>query len=251
MFLLRLPALPFGKGSFNVCSVRRSLVLAVLGLVVVVVATSGIAALPWASNSGCADSFGTRDADVSLQLVPFGLVCDYQPDSARAAETIVRAPSIPVFVAWLLFVGAVVALGLRRRAMPWARGLVSGICVLGLFGGFATIWEMSAAMMVTVLYGVAVAAVVDLWLWPAKGRWWALLSTALLLPFSVVAVWFAPGLYGAEALATALGLAAAAAIATVCSRVQTIAPPPRMKPLGLEVQGADGPRAAERAPRRA
>jgi hypothetical protein len=213
-----------------VWTVRGSVVLAVLGLVIVMVATSGIAALPWASNSGCADPIGTRDADVSLQLVPFGLVCVYQADSTGPAETIVRAPSIPVFVAWLLFVGAVVAASLRRRAMPAARGLVSGICVLGLFGFFATIWEMSGAMAVTVLYGVAVPAVVDLWLWPAAGRWWGLLSTALLLPFAVVAAWFAPGLYGAEAPAAALGLAAAAAIATVCGRIQRFAPP-RIEPL--------------------
>jgi hypothetical protein len=216
--------LPSGKGSFNVWSVRRPVVLAVLGLLVVVVATSGIAALPWASNSGCADAFGTRDADVSLQLVPFGVVCEYQADATGPAETIVRAPGIPVFVAWLLAVGAAVAVGLRRRAMPAARGLVSGICVLGLFGFFATIWEMAAAMTVTVLYGVALPAVVDLWLWPAAGRWWALVSTALVLPFAVIAAWFAPGLYGAEAAAAAVGLAAAATTATVCSRVRTFVP---------------------------
>ena len=210
---------------------RHRVVLAVLGLVIVLLSTSGIAALPWASNSGCPDTFGTRDADVSLQFLPFGLVCDYAADSTRPAETVVRAASIPVFVAWLLFVGAVVAVGLRWRANPAARGLVSGVCVLGLFGFFATFWEMSAAMAVTVLYGVMVPAVVDLWLWPAAGRWWALLSTALLLPFAVVATWFVPGLFGARAPAAALAFAAAAAIAAVCSRVQTLAPPPRMEPL--------------------
>jgi hypothetical protein len=212
-------------------SVRHPIVLAVLGLVIVTVAANGIAALPWASNSGCADFPGTRDADVSLQLVPFGLVCDYEADATGPAETVVRAPSIATFVAWLLFVGAVVAVGLRRREMPAARGLVSGICVLGVFGFLATIWEMPGAMAATVLYGVALAGVVDLWLWPAAGRWEALLSTAVLLPFAVVAAWFAPGLYGAEALAAALGLAAAAAIAVVCARARIDLSPPRMEPL--------------------
>ena len=90
---------------------------------------------------------------------------------------------------------------------------------------------MSGAMAVTALYGVAVPAVVDLWLWPATGRWWALLTTALLLPAAVVAAWFVPGVYGAKAPAAALALAAAAASATVCSRIRTFAPPPRMEPL--------------------
>jgi hypothetical protein len=206
-------------------SVRHRLVLAVLGLVIVIVATSGAAALPWASNTGCADDFPrTRDADVSVQLVPFGLVCDYEADSTGPAETVVRAPSIPVFVVWLLFVGAMVAVGLRRRAKPAARGLVSGTCVLGLFGFLATFWEMSAAMVVTVLYGAAVPAVVDWWLWPATGRWLALLVTAFLLPLAVVVAWFVPGLYGAEGLAAALGLAAGAAIAAVCSHLGVTAP---------------------------
>ncbi len=210
---------------------RHRVVLAALGLVIVLLSTSGIAALSWASNSGCLDIYGSRDADVSLQLLPFGLVCDYEADSTRPAETVVRAASIPVFAAWLLFVGALVAAGIRWRAKPAARGLVSGVCVLGLFGGFATFAEMSGAMAVTVLYGVTVPAVVDLWLWPAGGRWWALLSTALLLPFAVVATWIVPGLYGARAPAAALAFAAAAAIAAVCGRVLTLAAPPRMEPL--------------------
>jgi hypothetical protein len=213
-------------------SVRHPVVLAILGLVTVIVATSGIAALPWSSNDGCADVFpGTRDADVSLQLVPFGWVCDYKADSTGPAETIVRAPSVPVFVTWLLFVGAVVAVGLRWRALPAARGLVSGVCILGLFGFLATVFEMSGAMGVTVLYGVVTPAVIEVWLWPARGRWWALLSTALLLPFTVIAVWFMPGLYGAEVLAAVLALAAAAAIAATCSHVKRFVSPPRMQPL--------------------
>jgi hypothetical protein len=215
-------ALPGSEGSFSVWSVRHPVVLAALALVIVLCSTSGIAALSWASNSGCLDIYGSRDAEVSLQLVPFGLVCDYEADSTRSAETVVRAASIPVFAAWLLFVGAVVAVGLRWRARPAARGLVSGVCVLGLFGGFATFWEMSAAMAVIVLYGVTVPAVVDLWLWPAAGRWLALLSTALLLPLAVVATWFVPGLFGARAPAAALALAAAAAVAAVCGRIQTV-----------------------------
>jgi hypothetical protein len=211
--------------------VRHPVVLAVLGLVIVIVATSGIAALPWSSNDGCADFPGTRDADVSLQLVPFGWVCDYAADSTGPAETIVRAPSVAVFVAWLLFVGAVVAVGLRWRALPAARGLVSGVCILGLFGFLATIFEMVGAMGVTVFYGVMIPAVIEVWLWPARGRWWALISTALLLPFTVVAVWFVPGLYGAEALAAMLALAAAAAMAVACSHVTPFVSPPRMQPL--------------------
>ena len=227
-----LPALLATERRFNIWSVRHPVVLAVLGLVIVIVATSGIAALPWASNDGCADSFpGTRDADVSLQLVPFGWVCDYEADSTGPTETIVRAPSIPVFVAWLLFVGAVVAVGLRWRALPAARGLVSGVCLLGLFGLLATIFEMGGAMGVTVFYGVVIPAVIEVWLWPARGRWWGLVSTSLLLPFTVIAVWFAPGLWGAEALAALLALAAAAAMAAACSHVTPFVSPPRMRPV--------------------
>jgi hypothetical protein len=207
-------------------------VVAVLGLVIVLVATSGIAALPWASNYGCADSFpGTRDADVSLQIVPFGLVCDYEAGSTGAAEKTVRAASIPIFVAWLVFVGAVVTVGLRWRALPAARGLVSGVCILGLFGFLATIWEMTGAIGMTVIFGVTIPAVVEVWLWPATGRWGALVTTALLLPFTVVAMWFVPGLYGVEVLAAVLGLAAAAAMAAACSHVTPFVPPPRMEPL--------------------
>ena len=208
------------------------MVLAVLGLLIVCVATSGIAALPWASNEGCADVYpGTRDADVALQLVPFGWVCDYAADSTGPAETIARAPSIPVFAAWLLFVGAVVAVGLRWRALPAARGLVSAVCILGLFGFLTMMFEMVGAMGVTAFYGVVIPAVVEVWLWPARGRWWALVSTALLLPFTVIAVWFVPGLWGAEVLAAMLAFAAAAAMAAACSRVKPFVSPPRMQPL--------------------
>jgi hypothetical protein len=65
---------------------RHPIVLAVLGLIIVVLATSGIAALPWASNEGCQDIYGARDADVSVQLVPFGLVCHYEADATRPPE---------------------------------------------------------------------------------------------------------------------------------------------------------------------
>jgi hypothetical protein len=129
-----------------------------------------------------------------------------------------------VFAAWLLFVGAVVAVGLRKRARPAARGLVSGVIVLGLFGFAATVVEMDAAMAATALYGVLVPAVVEPWLWPAAGRWWALVFTALLLPFTVVATWVFPGLFGAEWVAAALAFAAAAAIAAACRRVRTLGP---------------------------
>ena len=159
------------------------------------------------------------------------MVCDYQADSTGPAETIVRAPSVPVFVAWLLFVGAVVAVGLRRRALPTARGLVSGVCILGLFGFHATIGDWRAATGGTVIFGVTIPAVIEAWLWPARRRWWTLVSTALLLPFAVVAVWFVPGLWGAEALAAALALAAAAAVAAACSHITPFVPPPRMAPL--------------------
>ena len=225
-------------------SVRHPVVLTALAIVIVFVATSGLAAMPWSSNSGCADSSGTRDADVSLQLVPFGLVCDYEADPTGPAERAVLAPGIPVFAAWLLFVGAAVAIGVRRRARPAARGLVSGLCLLGLFGLLSTFWEMTAAMLVIVLYGVVVAALVDLWLWPATGRWWALGSTALLLPFGMIAAWLAAA-FGMGALAEWAepfgdwgyavadvgGLAAAAVIAAVFSRVRRFALPARMEPL--------------------
>ena len=225
-------------------SVRHPVVLTALAVVVVIVATNGLAAMPWSSNSGCVDFSGSRDADVSLQLVPFGLVCDYEADSTGPAERVVLAPGIPVFAAWLLFVGAVVAIGVRRRATPAARGLVSGVCLLGLFGLLSTFWEMTAAMLVIAIYGVVVPALVDLWLWPATGRWWALGSTALLVPFGVIAAWLAAA-FGMGALAEwaeplgdwayavgdVVGLAAAAIIAAVFSRVRTFALPARMEPL--------------------
>jgi hypothetical protein len=53
----------------------------------------------------------------------------------------------------------------------------------------------------------------------------------MLLPFTVVAVWFVPGLYGAEALAAMLALAAAAAMAAACSHITPFVSPPRMQPL--------------------
>jgi hypothetical protein len=53
----------------------------------------------------------------------------------------------------------------------------------------------------------------------------------LLLPFTVIAVWFVPGLWGAEALAALLALAAAAAMAAACSHVTPFVSPPRMRPV--------------------
>ncbi len=225
-------------------SVRHPVVLASLSVVIVLLATSGIAALPSSSNSGCADLFGTRDADVSLQVVPFGLVCDYEADRTGPAETVVLAPSIPAFLAWLLVVGAVVTVGVRRRVTPAARGLVSGVCLLGLFGFLSTFVEMTPVIAAIVLYGFVVPVVVELWLWPAAGRWWGLGSTALLLPFAVMTAWVA-GAFGVGALAewtgslgaasdvlrAALGVVAAAAVAAVFSRVRRFALPARMEPL--------------------
>ena len=124
-------------------------------------------------------------------------MCDYEADRTGPAETVVLAPSVPAFVAWLLFVGAVVAVGVRRRAPG---RLVSGVCILGLFG-FVSTYDLGHRSR----FGAAVVAVL-----------------------AAVAEWLAAGAY---VVAAALALVVAAAVATVFSRVRTFALPARMEPL--------------------
>jgi hypothetical protein len=88
--------------------VRRPFVLTCLLVVIVVIGASGISTLPWVSNEGCQDLRGTRDADVSLQVIPFGIVCAYAADATGPAEVVTRAASIPAFGAWLVLIAALV-----------------------------------------------------------------------------------------------------------------------------------------------
>ena len=68
-----------------------------------------------------------RNADVSLHLAPFGLVCACEGDSTGPTEAVVLAPRVPVFIAWLLGVGAIMTAGLRRRAHPAGRGALGAV----------------------------------------------------------------------------------------------------------------------------
>jgi hypothetical protein len=206
-------------------SVRHPFTLACLFTVIVAIGTSGISALPWASNVGCQDFPGTRDADVSLQVVPLGIICNYQADSTGPSEVVVRAASIPGFVAWLVCIAALVGYGIRRRENPLARGVVTGVVVLGAFGFLTTAFEMSGALMMLVIYGTVAVAVLDAWLWPSHPV--RVLATALMVPFVVAAAWFLPGAYGWEELADVVALAAAAGATALGSR-STLFDPARL-----------------------
>ncbi len=209
-------------------SVRRSFVLACLFVAVVAIGASGASALPWA-NEGCADWPGTRDADISVQIVPFGIVCTYEADATGPADVVVRAASIPAFAAWLVLVGAVVAYGIRRRERPAARGLVTGAGVLGVFGLLAMIIEFRDAFVITAVCGIVVVAVLEVWLWPSRVL--TILTTALLVPIAVLAAWFFPGLSGWEEPAALLALVAAAGATVLGSQTRSTSPSTRFQPL--------------------
>jgi hypothetical protein len=195
---------------------RHPFVLACLFTVIVAIGASGISALPWASNAGCQDFPGTRDADVTLQVVPPGTICTYQADSTGPAEVVVRAASVPGFVAWLVCTAALVAYGIRRRDNPLARGVVTGVAVLGAFGLLTIAFEMSGALMMLVIYGTVAVAVLEAWLWPSHPV--AVFATALMVPFVVAAAWFLPGAYGWEELGDVAAVAAAAGATVLGSR---------------------------------
>lgn len=203
--------------------------LACLLVTIVAIGASGISVLPWASNAGCQDLQGTRDADVSVQVVPFGLVCSYEADSTGPAEVVVRAASLPAFGAWLAFIGAVVAYGMTRRERPAARGLVTGVVILGVFGFLSTTEEFIGALGMTAICGTVVVAVLDAWLWPSRLS--SIIATALLVPFAVVTAWFVPGLGGWGEIAAVLALAAAAGATVVGTQAEDFLRPRPFKPV--------------------
>src|SRR3954453_8264403 len=99
------------------------LVVVFLLCVTVAVAGSGVAALGYVHTSVCIEpwnpAIGVRDADVSLQVVPYGTKCAYE-----GGATVVHAPSPAVFAAWMVFVAALVAVCFRRRRSAVARGVL-------------------------------------------------------------------------------------------------------------------------------
>lgn len=140
-----------------------------------------------------------------------------------------RAASIPGFVAWLVCIAALVGYGIRRRENPRARGVVTGVVVLGAFGFLATAFEMSGALTMLIILGTVAVAVLDAWLWPSHPV--AIFATALMVPFAVAAAWFVPELYGWEELADVAALAAAAGATALGSRATEFDPARLFEPL--------------------
>jgi hypothetical protein len=205
--------------------------------VTVLVAGSGLAALPSAGNEQCptpdvpglpADEALAPDIDTVTPLLPFGTRCEAVTADGRRSVFARHAPGTAAFVAWLVVTAVLLRAAWRRRERAAARGVAAATAVLGLLG---LLWhltgEFPAAVMGVVVLGLPLVLAVDRGLWPGprEDGAGAALALALLLPLVVVLAWTPPAFLELPVPGLAAGLLAGALLAAGIARVATSARP--------------------------
>jgi hypothetical protein len=156
-------------------------------LLFVVLAASGIAALPSAENDMCThymSETGGPEIRASRDLLPYGTRCEYVfGDTRTIVET--YGPGTAAFVGWLAAIALLLGAAVRYRRSAFARGIAMATCVLGAFGLLLHQFADYApvAMMTTVL-SVPLVYAVDGLLRPRRS--FTSFALAVVLPFGVI-----------------------------------------------------------------
>ena len=103
--------------------------------------------------------------DSTVSLVPFGTRC------GSGAETLLFAPSVPAWVAWMVAMTALVAVAVRRGGDRAIAGALSAAVVIALAGG-ASHWlhNFAFTVMAVAVIGTPAAFVTRHLLIPRDGR---------------------------------------------------------------------------------